>query len=71
MSFIIQFKNPKSWTEALSAMLSQDDEQGQKLFWTQSLWNSSGLIYYDWSWRVPGIWLNLIWAADEIPLAGQ
>lgn len=37
MSFIIQFKNPKSWTEALSAMLSQDDEQGQKLFWTQSL----------------------------------
>lgn len=37
MSFIIQFKNLKSWTEALSAMLSQDDEQGQKLFWTQSL----------------------------------
>lgn len=34
-----------SWTETLSAMLSWDDKQVQKLFWIQSLQNNSGLIY--------------------------
>lgn len=44
MSYCIVL-SPKSWTETLSAMLSWDDEQGQKLFWIQSLQNNSGLIY--------------------------